>query len=112
MTKQNNNDVVILELDRPREIRFGHKGLKVFQALTGTNIEQLGQDLTFEVLEKLAYAGMLSDARKNGETDFTIEKLEDLLDEHDVQDTIEKVSQALNNAFGGNEKNAPKKGKK
>jgi hypothetical protein len=111
MATKNNNDVVIIELDRPREIRFGHKALKTFQAITDTDIQTLGQDLTFDLIEKLAYCGMLSDARKNGET-LTVEMVEDLLDEHDIQDTIEKVSLGLSLAFGGNEKNAPKKGKK
>lgn len=111
MAKQNNNDVVIIDLDRPREVRFGHKALKTFQAITNTNMETLGQDMTFDTVEKLLYCGMLADARKNGET-LTLEMVEDLLDEHDIQDSIEKVSEAMGQAFGGNEKNAPKKGKK
>lgn len=111
MVKQNNNDVVIIELDRPREIRFGHKALKTFQAITGTTIDTLGQDLTFDLVEKLLYCGMLTDARKNGET-LTLEMVEDLLDEHDIQDTIQKVSEAMAAAFGGDEKNVQKKGKK
>ena len=32
--KHDRNDVVILELDRPRELRLGHKALKRFSALT------------------------------------------------------------------------------
>jgi hypothetical protein len=97
---KNNNTVVIIELDRPRELRFGHKALKTYQALTGQSLEELGQGgFSFEDIEKLVYAGLLSDARTNNET-LTLEKVEDLLDDHDIQDTISKMSEALEGAFG------------
>jgi hypothetical protein len=102
----NKNDVVIIELDRPRELRFGHKALKTYQALTGQSLEDLGQGgFSFEDIEKLVYAGLLSDARANGET-LTLEQVEDLLDDNDIQDTINKMSQALEAAFGKADPNA------
>lgn len=108
----NNNDVIIIELDRPREIRFGHKALKTYQALSGQSLEQLGQGgFSFEDIEKLVYSGLLSDARANGET-LTIEMVEDLLDDHDIQDTIEKMSKALEKAFGKADPNGQAAGKK
>lgn len=108
----NNNDVVIIELDRPREIRFGHKALKTYQALSGQSIEQLGQGgFSFDDVEKLVYSGLLSDARANGET-LTIEQVEDLLDNHDIQDTIEKMSKALEKTFGAADPNGKAAGKK
>jgi hypothetical protein len=109
----NNNDVVIIELDRPRELRFGHKALKNYQAISGQSIEQLGKGgFSFEDIEQLIYCGLLSDARANGET-LTLEIVEDLLDEVDIQYSIEKVSEALELAFGGNgAKNGQAAGKK
>lgn len=108
----NSNDVVIIELDRPREIRYGHKALKTYQAISGASIEDLGAGgFSFEEIERLVYCGLLSDARANGET-LTIEAVEDLLDAHDLQDTIAKMSQALSNAFSGGEKNAQTAGRK
>lgn len=102
----NKNDVVIIELDRPRELRFGHKALKTYQAITGQSMEDLGKGgFSFEDIEKLVYAGLLSDARANGET-LTLEIVEDLLDNHDIQDTINKMSQALEGAFGKADPNA------
>jgi hypothetical protein len=107
----NNNDVVIIDLDRPRELRFGHKALKTYQAISGKSIEELGQGgFSFEDIERLAYCGLLSDARANGET-LTVEQVEDLLDDHDIQDTITKVSEALTSAFGGADPNGQKAGK-
>ena len=108
----NKNDVVIIELDRPREIRFGHKALKTYQALSGKSIEEIGQGgFDFADIERLVYAGLLSDAHKHGET-LTIEQIEDLLDDHDIQDTISKMSTALAQAFSGTDPNAPTAGKK
>jgi len=100
MAKQNNNDMVLINLDRPRELRFGHKALKTYQALTGTKLEDLGkQGFDFDTIEKLIYCGLLSDSKANGEK-LSIEDVEDLLDLNPIQDTIEKLSEALNNSFG------------
>lgn len=108
----NKNDAVIIELDRPRELRFGHKALKTYQAITGQSLEDLGQGgFNFDDVEKLMYAGLLSDARANSET-LTIEKVEDLLDDHDIQDTINKMSEALEAAFGKADPNAVKAAQK
>lgn len=107
----NNNDLVVIELDRPRVLRFGHKALKTYQALSGQTMEQLGQGgFSFDDIEKLTYCGLLSDARDNGET-LSIEQVEDLLDDHDIQDTINKVSEALTKAFSGSDPNGQKAGK-
>lgn len=94
------NDVVIINLDRPRELRFGHKALKTYQSLTGKAIDSIGVDgFDLEELEKLIYCGLLSDARKHGET-LDLEKMEDLLDEVPLQEVIEKMTEALNASFG------------
>lgn len=103
---KNNNDVVVIDLDRVRELKFGHKALKTYQAISGQSLEDLGKGgFSFDDMEKLIYAGLLSDARANGET-LTLEFVEDLLDDHDIQDTIEKLSTALEAAFGKADPNA------
>ncbi|SEN19265.1 hypothetical protein [Paenibacillus sp. OV219] len=108
----NNNDVVLINFDRPRELRFGHKALKMYQALTGTSIEDMGKGgFNFEEIERLVYAGLLSDARANKET-ITIEQVEDWLDDNDIQDTISKVSEALSKAFGSADPNGQAVGRK
>lgn len=40
-----NNDVVILQLDRPRVLRLGHKALKRFSALTGARMSDLDSEI-------------------------------------------------------------------
>jgi predicted solute-binding protein len=96
---KNNNDVVIIELDRPRELRFGHKALKTYQSISGKGIEEFGSDFSFAEVEKLMYCGLLSDSRKHGES-LKIEDMEDLLDLAPYEEIIEKMTEALNASFG------------
>lgn len=95
------NDVIIIELDRPREIRFGHKALKTLTALTGMSIENLNFDGSdFEMIEKVMYCGLLSDAKRHGET-LKLEDMEDLLDLADsYQEIVDKMTLAMEKAFG------------
>ncbi len=95
------NDVVIINLDRPRVIRFGHKALKNMLAVTGKDLDNLDlENLNLEELEKIMYFGLLSDARQNNET-LNLEDMEDLLDlAPTFSDITEKMIQALNIAFG------------
>jgi hypothetical protein len=99
-----NNDVVIIELDRPREIRYGYKALKTLVAMTGKDIEKLmdSDDMSFEDIEKVIYCGILADAQKNGET-LKLEDMEDLLDLKPLQYTLEKMNEAFTKAFGNPE---------
>lgn len=95
-----NNDTVILNLDRPRELRFGHKALKTYQAISGVGLDEIGKDgFDLDTIEKLIYCGLLSDGRKNGDT-LKLEDLEDLLDEVDFQEILDKMTEALSVAFG------------
>lgn len=95
------NDVVIIHLDRPRVLRFGHKALKKLTASMGKDIENIeidGNDL--EEVEKIMYFGLLSDAQEHNEN-LKLEDMEDLLDKAPVwTEIMEKMQQALNNAFG------------
>lgn len=108
MTKSiEKNDVVVINLDRPRFLRFGHKALKNLGALTGKGLADLGEnDFDLEELEKILYCGLLSDAKENGEV-LKLEDMEDLLDQAEsYNDLLEAMNLALSNAFGsGDEKN-------
>lgn len=106
----NKNDVVIIELDRPRELRFGHKALKTMVALTGKEIDATnpGSSIDFDEIEKVMYCGLLSDARNNNEN-LKLEDMEDLLDKAPKYvDIVNKLQEAINIAFGnfGDEKNS------
>lgn len=102
------NDIVMIELDRPRMLWFGHKALKTLTALTGKQVDELeinGSDL--EDLEKIFYCGLMKDAKENGET-LTIEQMEDLMDYVPFGELMAKLEDAFKAAFGdaaGTEKN-------
>ncbi|WP_135553226.1 hypothetical protein [Paenibacillus cymbidii] len=103
---KNKNDVVIIELDRPRELRFGHKALKRMSALSGKSMEDMESgDLNFEELEQIFYYGLTRDAQENGET-LTLDMMEDILDYAPSYDYLmEKLQEAMKNATGGIEGN-------
>jgi hypothetical protein len=105
-TKADKNTTVIIQLDRPREVRFGHKALKKLMALTGKSLTSISEEeFSLEELERVMYCGLLSDSKEHGET-LELEQMEDLLDYaksfNEVMDAMEK---ALENAFQSTEKN-------
>lgn len=99
---KNGNDVVLINLDKPRELRFGHKALKTLVSMTGKSLEDLesSEGFDMETLEQIIYCGLLSDARKNGEK-LELADMEDLLDQAPSYGHIlEKVQEAFSSAFG------------
>lgn len=111
---KNNNDVVIIELDRPRELRFGHKALKKLSALTGKSMEEMeGEgELDFEELEQIFLYGLERDARENGET-LTLADMENILDcAPSYAYLMEKMQEAMKAAMGGIEGNPQKPAEK
>lgn len=95
------NDVIIINLDRPRVLWFGHRALKTLAALTGKDIDAAMQmdKLDLEELEKIMYCGLLSDAKAHNET-LKLEDMEDLLDKAPFHEIIEKLQKAFNASFG------------
>lgn len=91
---------VILQADRPRVLKAGHKALKMIVKMTGKGLDEIdGVDGDFEAIDKIAYALMLKDAQKNGET-LTLEQVEDILDEVECeQDIIDAISDCFEAAF-------------
>ena len=94
------NDVVIIELDRPRELRYGHKALKQLGALTGKDIDATMDmdNLDLDTLEKIMYCGLLADAQKNNEV-LKLEDMEDLLDIAPFKYLVKKLQEAFEKGF-------------
>lgn len=95
------NDVVMIDLDRSRELRYGHKALKTLLAMTGKEIDQIDmENIDLAEVEKYIYCGLVSDAKANGET-LKIEDMEDLLDlAPSFAYIIEKMNAAFKISFG------------
>ncbi len=94
------NPLVILNLDRPREVRFGHKALKKLMVLTGKNLSTFStEEFDLGELEKVLYCGLLSDSKEHGET-LKLEDMEDLLDQADsFNEILNAMNTALDKAF-------------
>jgi hypothetical protein len=110
------NDLVVINLDRPRFLRFGHKALKTLEAMSDIDITNMDMSkFKFEDIEKVYYVGLLSDAKENGET-LKLEDMEDLLDLVEFRELIEKMQESFKKSFGDipevNEKNEKRVAKK
>jgi hypothetical protein len=96
-TNAEKNTEVLLMVDRPRFLKYGHKAMKQLTALTGRKLtESVSKDeFSLEELEKIIYCGLLADAKANNET-LKLEDMEDLLDQ---APNFNHVIEAMNNAF-------------
>jgi hypothetical protein len=103
--KSEKNTLVVLNLDRPRFLKYGHKALKKLQGITGKNLANLNpEDFTMEELEKVIYCGLLSDAKEHNET-LKLEDMEDILDEApSFAHVLEGMNKAFDLAFEHTEK--------
>jgi hypothetical protein len=100
-----NNTMVIVNLDRPRFVRFGHKALKQLTKLTGKKLELMDEnDFDLADLEKIMWCGLQADALEHGES-LKIEDMEDLLDKAEsFGEIMSAMNQALEKAFQRTEK--------
>ena len=103
--KSDKNTMVVINLDRPRFVRFGHKALKQLGALTGKKLEQMDEnDFDLADLEKIMWCGLQADAKEHGE-DLKIEDMEDLLDSAEsFAEIMNAMNKALEQAFQRTEK--------
>lgn len=99
------NNLVYINLDRPRFVRFGHKALKQLGTLTGKKLEEMDEnDFDLADLEKIMWCGLQADAREHGET-LKMEDMEDLLDSAEsFGEIMEAMNKALEVAFQKTEK--------
>jgi hypothetical protein len=88
---------IIIELDRPRTLRFGHRALKAAEQLLKKKIAEL-DTMSFEEIEKVMYAGLKAD-----DETLNLDKVGKLLDEYGSPKIhIDAMMKALNLAMGGN----------
>lgn len=93
------NPVVMIRLDRDRELRFSHKSMKRWSAYTGKSIADMNTDLMGpEEVEVLMYFMLEKDAADHGET-LEMSQMEDLLDMAPLGVVYEKLGEAMEAAF-------------
>ena len=94
MTKDR-NDLVIIELDKPRTLRLGHKALKRFSAMNECSMVELEQAIQrYDKLTSLVYI-MLSEE----DPSLTPEQVDNLLDQKSLKEITEACNAAIEAAF-------------
>ena len=109
------SDLIVINLDRPRELKFGYKALKMLTAM-GIDFEKMDTaSFDFGDLEKIYFCGLLSDSKEHGEV-LKLEDVEDLLDLAPFKELVEKMQEAFKASFGEapevDEKNSKRVAKK
>ncbi len=99
-----NNTTVILELDRPRELRCGHKALKMFSALTECAMDDLQNEVRrYDKLTTLLYCMLHAD-----DPSVTPEQVDDWLDKQPkLAPVIKAIAEAARAAFDDEDDDAP-----
>jgi len=93
---------VIIELDRPRKLRYGMNQLAVLEDALGIPVSELTNiKMGVKELRLFLWAGLQWE-----DPSLTIEKAGELADEADITYIAEKIGEALTVAFG-----KPKNGK-
>lgn len=91
------NDMVILDLDRPRVLRLGHKALKRFSALTGCSMTEMETEIQrYDRMSCLLYVMLSED-----DPALTPEQADDLMDRCSIQQLTIACSRAIEAAFDG-----------
>ena len=94
------NDVVMINLDRPRQLFCGHKAMKMMTKLMGTDIDVMDMNnIDLENIEIVMYCLLLKDARENNET-LKLEDMEDLLDYVPFGEVVAKMQEAFDAGMG------------
>lgn len=98
--KTDDNPIVFINLDRPRQLRYGHLALKKMSSLTGkTMFDITSDDFSLDELEVVLYCGLINDAEEHGET-LELEHMERLLDKApNYIHIVEAMNQAMEQAF-------------
>ncbi len=92
---ENTTDIVILELDPPRELKLGHRALKAFCARTRLGVNEIGQVLQRYDMMALLIQVMLQCRYP----DLTEDQIDEMLETLPLETVYNKASAAVMNAF-------------
>ena len=87
---------VMIELDKPRKLRFGMGAMVEFEQLTGIKLMSLDDEMSIQTAAKVLWIML-----KQEEKELTFEKTLELVDEYadNLNSVIEKVTEAIGAAF-------------
>ena len=93
---KDNNDVVFINLDKPRELKLTHSVLKRFAAKKDVSVDDIDTVLT-------GYTGMVDliyEMLLRQDPDLTVEKYEELLDCVTIKEIMDAGRAAVEASFG------------
>ena len=86
---------VIINLDKPRQLRLSMKAMIEFEKTNKIKLMDIADNMSIEICAKLAYTML-----KQEDSELTLDKTIDLLDEHmTAGEAIEKINEAMTAAF-------------
>lgn len=89
--------MVILNLDKPRELKFSHKAMRQFCALTKTSMPELREAVQrYDLMTTAVYCMLAAQ-----DSSLTPNQVEDMLDELPVLEVYSKAVEAVSEALGG-----------
>ena len=97
---------VIIELDKPRTLRYGINAMIVVEDMVGVPITKLDlESISMKDLRSIMYAGLVHEDKS-----LTPESVGGLIDEYsNIEIMAEKLGEAFELAFGGDDKKNGKK---
>lgn len=91
--------MVILELDKPRELKFGHRAMRQFCALTRTPVDGMSEALRrYDLMTTAVYCMLAAQ-----DPALTPEQVEELLERRSVKEIYQAAIQAVTEALGDEE---------
>lgn len=84
--------IVTLVLDKERHLYFSLNSLEMIEDLTGVSIDKISENMNMKTLKAIVYSGLVWEDKK-----LTLDAVGEMIGFED----IEKVSEAIGEAFGG-----------
>ncbi|WP_128426288.1 hypothetical protein [Gudongella oleilytica] len=101
---------IMINLDKPRKLRFGMGAMVEFEQLTGIKLMELNDEMSMDVCSKILWIML-----KQEDKELTLEKTCELIDEYaeSITEVITAITRAIEAAFqketGHPNVNPPKK---
>ena len=86
---------VLINLDRPRNIRLGTNALVKVEESTGRSLTEIGSSFGIKEIRVVLWAGLIHEDKE-----LTLDAVDDLIDDAGFDYVADKVGEALNLAMG------------
>lgn len=86
---------VLINLDRPRNIRLGTNALVKVEESTGRSLTEIGSSFGIKEIRVVLWAGLIHEDKE-----LTLDAVGDLIDDAGFDYVADKVGEALNLAMG------------